>query len=94
MICLNETLCDSTVSDSEIVIDEFYIIRNDRSRHGGGVYVSNKFIFKRRHDLESDVLENVWVELQYPHKSPILIGSFYRPPNSKNYFFLEFEKVL
>ena len=64
---LNETLYDSTVSDSEIVIDDFYIIRNDRSRYGGGVavYVSNKFIFKRRHDLESDVLENVWVELQY-----------------------------
>ena len=94
VISFNETLCDFTVSDSEIAIDGFNIFRRDRNRHGGGVavYVTETFNAKRRQDLESDDLENVWVEMCYPHKSPILVGSFYRPPSAVYDFNSEFEK--
>ena len=95
VISFNETLCDCTVSDSEISIDGFCIFRRDRNRHGGGVavYVTEKFKAKRRHDLESAVIENVWVEICYPHKSPCLVGSFYRPPSARKMLivFLTFE---
>ena len=56
------------------------------------MYVSEKFKAKRRHDLESAVIENVWVEIWYPHKSPCLVGSFYRPPSAVYDFNSEFEE--
>ena len=94
VISFNKTLCNFTVSDSEISIDGFCIFRRDRNRHGGGVavYVSEKFKAKRRHDLESAVIENVWVEICNPHKSPCLVGSFYRPPKAVYDFNSEFEE--
>ena len=39
VICFNETLCDSSISDDEICIDGFSIVRRDRIRHGGGVAI-------------------------------------------------------
>ena len=88
VISMNETLCDDSVSNSEVFIDGFAVYRRDRNRHGGGVaiYVSDKFNVKRRHDLESSVLENIWLEIRYPHKSPCLVGSFYMPPSSTYVF--------
>ena len=56
------------------------------------MYVTETFNAKRRQDLESDDLENVWVEMCYQRKSPILVGSFYRPPNAVYDINSEFEK--
>ncbi|MEW8186271.1 MAG: reverse transcriptase family protein, partial [Candidatus Thiodiazotropha endolucinida] len=54
-------------------------------RVGGGVviYVRDTFLCKRRCDLELRGLEAVWVEIQVKSKL-ILVGGFYRPPNSNN----------
>ena len=89
IICLNETLCDSSIPDSELNIDDFVLLRQDRNRHGGGIamYISSRFDFKLRHDLKCNDLECLWVELHYPHKPPILVGSIYRPPNSTSEYF-------
>ena len=79
VICLNETLCDSTISDDEISIDGFTIVRKDRTRHGGGVavYISNHLTFTRRFDIESENLEIIWLEVKYGKCAPILVGSVY-----------------
>ena len=42
----------------------------------------------------NQVSECLWFELHYPKKPPILVGEFYRPPNSKADFFEEFDKTL
>ena len=34
---LNETRLDETISNSEISIDKYTLVRNDRTRHGGSV---------------------------------------------------------
>ena len=83
IICLNETLCDSSIPDSELNIDDFVLFRKDRNRRGGGVamYISNKY------DLNCNDLECLWLELCHPHKPPILVGSIHRPPNSTSGYF-------
>ena len=93
VIGLNETFCDSMIDDSELYIDDYILLRRDRTRHGGGVavYISKRFNYKRRDDLISSTLECLWFELHYPNKSPILVGEFYRPPNSHVDFFEELD---
>ena len=46
------------------------------------IYISKGFNYKRRDDLISSTLACPWCELHHPNKSPILVGEFYRPPNS------------
>ena len=43
ILCLSETWLDGSISDSDVLIPNYTIFRNDRSRHGGGVaiYVSD-----------------------------------------------------
>ena len=45
--------CDETVSDSEVDLPGFSILRRDRRRDGGGValFIKNGIDFKRRDDL-------------------------------------------
>ena len=43
------------------------------------VYIKETLYSKRRSDLEIRGVENIWIEVK--HRS-VLIGTFYRPPNS------------
>ena len=49
ILVLNETHLDETISNFEISIDKYTLVRNDRTRHGGGVamYIRNS-ITKRQ----------------------------------------------
>ena len=39
IFCLNETFCDSTITDNELLIDGLRIERKDRTRTGDGVAI-------------------------------------------------------
>ena len=82
-MCLNETFCDSSISDSEINLPDYSIVRRNRNRHGGGVamYIRNSLTFIRRNDLETDDIECIWIEIKCKQKQPVLICSLYRPPS-------------
>ena len=56
IICLNETFCDGSITDNDITLPTYSIVRKDRNRHGGGVamYIRNSLTFIRREDLETD----------------------------------------
>ena len=84
VICVNETFCDGSISDSEINLPDYSIIRRDRNRHGGGVamYIRNSLTFIRRNDLETDDIESIWIEMKCKQRQPVIIGSIYRPPSS------------
>ncbi|MEW8544645.1 MAG: hypothetical protein AB2693_14035, partial [Candidatus Thiodiazotropha sp.] len=74
------------LNDSISIANFMPPFRKDRcDRMGGGViiYVRDSFLCKRRCDLELRGLEAVWVEIQVRSKK-ILVGGFYRPPNSNN----------
>ena len=50
------------------------------------IYVTDTFLCRRRGDIEIRGLEATWVELVVKGKT-ILVGGFYRPPDSNNAYF-------
>ena len=72
--------------ENDIAVEGYVTYRRDRvgDNHGGVcVYVHGNIFSKRRHDLELPNLECVWIEINTRNKK-LLIGTFYRPPNSSN----------
>ena len=87
VISVTETWLDSSVSDAEIRLEGYSVLRKDRKRTGGGVciYINNDYAFNTRTDLTSNDTEAIWAELLLPKSKPILIGTVYRPPNQKDF---------
>lgn len=85
LISITETWLNDSVSDSDLTLTGFKPpFRYDRptDTHGGvAIYIKENLYSKRRCDLEIRDVECVWVEVIIKH-NPILIGTFYRPPNS------------
>lgn len=54
------------------------------------VYVNNNIFSKRRNDLELPNIECVWIEV-FSHGKKLLVGTFYRPPNSTSAIFTAIE---
>jgi hypothetical protein len=52
IISLNETMLDSSISDHEIKINGYDIVRKDRNRHGGevAIYLRNSLNYTVRDD--------------------------------------------
>lgn len=82
---LSETWLDSSFPTSGIIIQDYKLIRNDRSSRGGGVAFYIKKNLKYRildiPDLQGSQLESLWVTVTISGKS-ICLGTLYRPPNS------------
>ena len=59
LLALNETRLDSAISNDIVKIRVYDIVRNDRSRKGGGVciYLRSTINFKIRNDLVPDNIE-------------------------------------
>ena len=79
---ITESKLDSSVSDQEVNISGYSILRSDRNRYDGGVacYVRADLSFNRR-NVFSNSIENVFFDLLIPKLKPFSIGIFYRPPN-------------
>ena len=96
ILVLNETRLDETISNSEISIDKYTLVRNDRTRHGGGVamYIGNSINFNLRNDLHDEALEFLCVEISKPKVKPFLISTWYRHPNSCKDLFDKLQVIL
>ena len=72
------------------------MIRTDRNRFGGGVvlYIRDTISFSERKDLVPEPLEMICIEVRRPHKTVFLVSGWYRPPNSSNDVFNEFDLFL
>ena len=85
VICIVESWLSSEISDDELAIDKYQILRLDRNRHGGGVimYVhcclSPKVLFAGDNDLEL-LIVSVSPE---GSSSKCCISLFYNPPSSR-----------
>ena len=95
IIGITETWLDDTITDNEVKIPGFNILRNDRNRNGGGtcIYIRSDIAFNPRSDLQSNDLEAVWTEILLPKTKPIMIGICYRPPK-QNQFSAHLEDTL
>ena len=84
VIGVTESWLTSDVTDEDIQIKNYEVFRRDRNSRGGGVchcvYVRTIIPTRKRIDLEEDVIEITWVELQLKPR-PTLVGIAYRPPN-------------
>ena len=92
VIALCETWLDDTISDCEIFIPDYYTIRRDRNRRGGGVLLYVKECIPTASVLRHPSLELLFVEVTLKH-SPLSIGLYYRPPSSDRSL-TEFEQFL
>ena len=83
---ITESKLDSSVTNSEVNINGYSIIRNDRNRNGGGVacYVRNDLCFNIK-NVFFNSLEHVFFEILLPKVKPIAIEIIYRPPNVNNF---------
>ena len=83
IMCFTETHLDNTILDSDQLVDthDSTIFRHDLTAHSGGllVYVSNSFLFERRHDLELSSVHSIWVEVKHRNLS-FLLCTVYRSP--------------
>jgi hypothetical protein len=92
-------LIPHAITDQEVCLPGFGIVRRDRSvngRYGGGVciYIRSNIIYKIRHDLHLETLENLIVEVKKPRSKSILVSTWYRPPDSPASHFGDFEKMI
>ncbi len=96
ILAINESKIDSLISDSELYINNYSIVRFDRNRFGGGValHIKNIIPYSERKDLVPDKLEMVCIEITRQHSRPLLISTWYRPPNSELDIFNNFELFL
>ncbi|MCG8047471.1 MAG: reverse transcriptase domain-containing protein, partial [Candidatus Thiodiazotropha endolucinida] len=95
-----ETFLVESISDGQVGIDGFDMLRKDRSetqnKSGGGLvlYHRNSLRCRRRPELEVSNIETLWSELNLPNTRPILICSVYRPPNAQAVWVELFEEEL
>ena len=96
VIGISETWLDDSITDAEIAIGGYSVLRHDRNREGGGVcvYVRNDFAFNPRPDLHDDRIEAIWFDLLLPKSKPITIGVCYRPPDEDVNFWNHFESCI
>ena len=81
---MTETWLDQRTSNNTLSLNEYNLHRRDRvgDNHGGiCVYAKQNIYSRRRYDIERPNIECVWIEVSV-HNKKILIGTFYRPPNS------------
>ena len=81
---ITESKLDSSVTNAEVNINGYSIIRNDRNRNGGSVacYIRNDVCFNIK-NIFSNSIEHVLFKILIPKVKPIAIGIFYRPPNEQ-----------
>ena len=97
-ICLNtnkpdiligtESWLSDGVSNSEIFPSDYSVIRKDRptNKHGksyGGIFIAmkNDLVANHRSDLDEEC-EILWLQFELAGSKSILVGAFYRPPDS------------
>ena len=97
---LSETRLKARIPTNHITIPNYSIYRKDASLtnplHAGlVVYVHNSICMntRRRVDLESDIVENVWIELTLKN-TRCLIGHIYRNPASNPDWFDAFTSMM
>ena len=96
LIAFNETRLDSSTGDSILHLNNYDLIRRDRSKNGDGVciYLRSSINYNIRNDLIPTELVAVCIEIIKPHSKPFLVTTVYRPPHSSADFFEHFETFI
>lgn len=86
ILTLSDTCLNDSISDTEIQMPGYSVIRKDRpeNRLGGGtiIYIRDGLPFSVCNDLNTDDNECLWIQISRPKSMPIFLCGVYRPPNS------------
>ena len=86
ILTISETWLSDSVCNDDILLNGYHPpVRKDKPNapYGGvAIYVKDNLICKSPPDLDNPLLEAVWVETKLGQDT-LLVGSFYRPPDSK-----------
>ena len=95
IIAVSETWLDDSMTNTEINVPGYNIVRKDGDQYGGGVCIFVKDIlpFNVRNNLEVDNPEAIWIGHFVKKTKPIVVGCVYRSPKKLN-FLEEFKGVL
>ena len=88
ILTLSETWAKRDLSDGELDIPGYKLFRKDRDGRNDGVaaYVRDDILVTRRDDLEIDSVEGLWLEIVVTKSRNFLLGTFYRPDSSSQYY--------
>ena len=83
---ITETNLDNSVSNQELKIDGYNLLRSDRNKNGGGVacYIKNNVAHNRKLSI-SEKIENIVLDILLPKSKPITVGIINRPPNQVDF---------
>ena len=86
VIGICESKLNKSITNSEILIDNYDLLSCDRNRNAGGVvcYIRNDLSYTQKNLFPNDI-ENVFFEIHLPKTKPITAGIVYRPPNQTNF---------
>lgn len=88
VLSLNETWLDSSISDSEIQLTGYLLVRRDQTRRNGGVliYLSSNLDYKVIQEFKNNQpdLQFLRMEITPPKTKGFIFRSCYRPPNVDN----------
>lgn len=99
VICITESWLEDDLLKL-FAIDRYNLFASCRSHGKGGgtmIYVNKQYEARERTDLNSDLIETTFVEMQISNtnKKSIIIGSIYRPPGFSHASFSDYmEKLL
>ena len=91
LIAFNETQLSNNITNNQVKLSNYELIRKDRNRNGGGVciYIKNHVNFKVRHDLMHDNTEAIIIEVTKPNSKPFAVVVAYRAPDCNPGIFFE-----
>ena len=81
---ITESKLDSSITNAEVNINGYSIIRNDRNRNNESVacYIRNNLCFNTKNIFFLVLLNMFFFNIFIPKVKPITIGIFYRPSNA------------
>jgi hypothetical protein len=87
---------DNNITNQDMFIHNYDLIKADRSRTGGGVclYIRNSINYFERKDLNRDNLEAVCIEVNKPSSASFIVVTIYRPPGASVDSFANIEQLI
>ena len=84
VLCITESMLDDSVIDSELSIAGYHLLRNDRTRMGGGcaIYFHSSLDVTFIDSLHCNDIEILWCDIKPSSGKSFLLGCLYRPPSS------------
>ena len=79
-----ESHLDESLPNSEIFPSHYHVYRNYRNINGGSVFILVEESIPSSQIPCDTLCELIWVQLHASNHQSIILGSFYRPPNSSS----------